>query len=65
MTLYTMDNCPKCKMLKQKLEDKHIKIEIINDYDVLCEKGIESVPVLEVNGEKMNYARANTYINNL
>lgn len=65
MTLYTMDNCPKCKMLKQKLEDKHIEIEIINDYDVLCEKGIESVPVLEVNGEKMNYARANTYINNL
>ena len=60
-----MDNCPKCKMLKQKLEDKHIEIEIINDYDVLCEKGIESVPVLEVNGEKMNYARANTYINNL
>ena len=54
MTLYTMDNCPKCKMLKQKLEDKHIEIEIINDYDVLCEKGIESVPVLEVNGEKMN-----------
>lgn len=65
MTLYTMDNCPKCKMLKQKLEDKHIEIEIINDYDVLCEKGIESVPVLEVNGEKMNYAKANTYINNL
>ena len=65
MTLYTMDNCPKCKMLKQKVEDKHIEIEIINDYDVLCEKGIESVPVLEVNGEKMNYARANTYINNL
>ena len=65
MTLYTMDNCRKCKMLKQKLEDKHIEIEIINDYDVLCEKGIESVPVLEVNGEKMNYARANTYINNL
>ena len=65
MTLYTMDNCPKCKMLKQKLEDKHIEIEIIDDYDVLCEKGIESVPVLEVNGEKMNYARANTYINNL
>lgn len=65
MTLYTMDNCPKCKMLKQKLEDKHIEIEIISDYDVLCEKGIESVPVLEVNGEKMNYARANTYINNL
>lgn len=65
MTLYTMDNCPKCKMLKQKLEDKHIEVEIINDYDVLCEKGIESVPVLEVDGEKMNYARANTYINNL
>ena len=65
MTLNNIDNCSKCKMLKQKLEDKHIEIEIINDYDVLCEKGIESVPVLEVNGEKMNYARANTYINNL
>ena len=57
ITLYTT-NCPKCKILKQKLNDKNITYDICEDIDIMISKRIMSAPVLEVNGELMNYLNA-------
>lgn len=64
MTLYTT-HCPKCTVLKKKLDQKGISYEESNDLDVLVKHGIQSVPVLDVDGELMLFDKAVEYINNL
>lgn len=54
IVLYTTKLCPKCGIVKAKLENKHIEYTVINDPNVLEEKGYLSVPVLEVDGVIMN-----------
>lgn len=57
MKLYTT-NCPLCSVLKTKLNQKNISYEIISDKDVILAEGIKHVPVLEVDGQKLNYGEA-------
>ena len=52
--LYSTD-CPKCKVLKSKLDSKGIEYNVISDVDIMTSKGIDTVPVLEINGEMMNF----------
>jgi glutaredoxin len=61
--LYTND-CPRCKILKDKLDDKQIEYDVCDDVEVMKAKGIRTVPVLEVDGEMMDYFKANTWANN-
>lgn len=49
VTLYST-NCPKCKVLKTKLNQKGIVYEEINDIDIMNKKGFEFVPKLDVDG---------------
>ena len=61
--LYSTDWCPKCQVLKKKLAAKYIEFKTIQDEEVLDEMGIDELPVLSVNGELMNMAAANNWIN--
>ena len=63
MRLYTLDKCPKCEILKTKISRKNLKIEIVNDPEQLKKLGIETVPVLEVDGAFLTFEKANNYIN--
>lgn len=60
--LYTM-GCPKCRVLEKKLESKNIEYVKNTDTALMISKGFESVPILEVDGEIMNFTVANTWIN--
>lgn len=55
--------CPKCKVLKEKLDSKEISYDIISDTSVMINKGIETVPVLEVDGNVMDFKTAVDWIN--
>ena len=55
--------CPRCNVLKQKLDGKGIRYVTVNDVDVMTEKGIETVPVLEVDGQMMPFKEAVDWIN--
>lgn len=57
--------CPKCAVLKEKLDSKKINYEEISDVGIMQEKGIMSVPVLMVDDKRYDFASANDYINNL
>ena len=57
--------CPKCNILKEKLDNKNINYSICNDVDIMKEKHILSVPILEINGELLQYGKAIKWINNL
>ena len=42
--------CPRCKVLKMKLEQKGVKYETVNDIEVMKAKGFNEAPKLEING---------------
>jgi glutaredoxin len=58
------NNCPKCKILKSKLDEKKIEYEIFNDINIMIKKGFRSLPILEVNGENLDYLKAINFIKN-
>lgn len=62
VTLYST-NCPKCRIIERKLVQKEIEYTEVNDVDVMIEKGLSSVPWLEVDGEMMDFNKANQWIN--
>ena len=57
--------CPKCKVLKSKLDSKQIEYTIIEDIEVMKNKGFNSLPVLEVDGTVYEFREAVNYVNNL
>jgi predicted thioredoxin/glutaredoxin len=56
-------SCPKCRILEAKLKSKNIQYEECKDIDTMLEMGILSVPQLEVDGELLDFAKANQWIN--
>ena len=57
--------CPMCNVLEKKLIQKNITFEEINYVNIMKSKGILSVPVLEVNGNIMNFKEAVNWVNTL
>lgn len=57
-------HCPKCKILETKLKQKSIEYTEVNDVDLMLEKGFTTIPMLEVDGEIMDFKKANDWINN-
>lgn len=55
--------CPRCKILKLKLDQKGIQYETINDIEVMKAKGFLEAPKLEVDGEIKNFKEAVEWIN--
>ncbi len=63
-TIYTTDTCPRCKVLKKKLEQKNIKFNEVNDIEQLRLLNIDAVPVLDIgDGKLLNFSEANNWIN--
>ena len=56
--------CPRCNILKKKLNEKGITFEENNNVEQMIEMNITQVPVLSVDGERMEFAQANEWINN-
>ena len=55
---YHITNCPMCEMLEEELQERNIVYESIMDENILREKNILHVPVLEVNGKILNLAES-------
>ena len=64
ITLYST-HCPKCSVLEKKLKTKNIEYEEVNDVEIMKEKGYLTVPILEVDGESMDFKKASDWINTL
>lgn len=64
ITFYTT-NCPKCEILKKKLDTKNISYNICDDVNIMIEKGFKNAPVLEVDEIIYNFKEAINFINNL
>lgn len=66
ITVYTKENCPKCKILKQKLKQKGVEYKEESNVDLLLAMGIDFLPVLQVDdGPLLNYKQAVEFVNSL
>lgn len=64
MILYTID-CPKCKVLEKKLNQKNIIYDICKDTEIMSKKQIIKLPMLEVDDRLLSFKEAVDYINNM
>ena len=62
VTLYST-GCPKCNVLKSKLNEKGVMYTENNSVDEMLSLGIEQVPVLGVDGKLLDFKSAVNWIN--
>ena len=59
--LYTT-NCPRCKVLKSKLDQKNISYKMNTDVDLMIQKGFTTAPKLEIDGAVYDFKEAVEWI---
>lgn len=64
ITLFS-NNCPRCKVLKQKLDDKKIEYSISDNFDELINNGLQTAPVLKIDNEYYQFGEAIKFIGEL
>ena len=64
ITLYST-HCPRCVMLEKKMGMKNIEYKVNDDVDLMTEKGITTIPALEVDGKIMEFKEAVDWVNSL
>lgn len=64
ITLYST-HCPKCNVLEKKLNIKKLKYTLVEDENLMVEKGFLSAPMLEVDGKVMTFKEAIDWLGNL
>lgn len=55
--------CPRCNVLKKKLESKGVQYDECNDITLMRKLGIEQVPVLVIENNQMDYIEAVQWVN--
>jgi glutaredoxin len=55
-------HCPKCNVLKKKLNEKHIEYMENNNKDEMLAKGFTEIPMLEINNKIMNFSESIKWI---
>lgn len=65
MIVFYSTDCPKCKVLKSKLDGKWVIYEERNDVDEMLKKGYMSAPVLEIDGKAYNFKEALDWVNGM
>ncbi len=63
MIILFSTGCPKCLILKKKLEQKGIVYQENNSVEEMLELGITQVPILKVGNCLLEFADANNWIN--
>ena len=63
MIILYSTGCPKCKVLKSKLDEKGIKYQVNDNIQYMLDKGITTVPVLKVENDLLNFTDAVKWVN--
>lgn len=60
--LYSID-CPKCIILEKKLNNAKVDYVLCKDRQIIKSKGMDLMPVLEVDGKRMGFKEAVDWVN--
>ena len=58
-------NCPRCNILDMKLKEKNVEYTVDTNIEAMIEKGFQTAPILEVDGEFYEFGDAVRVINNM
>lgn len=61
--IFYSTHCPKCNVLKTKLDEKSVKYTENNDVDEMISKGWRSAPILEIDGVGLPFKEAVDWVN--
>jgi hypothetical protein len=61
--IFYTTHCPKCNILKLKLNQKNISYMECDDMDTMLQLGIKSAPALKVNNEILDFGAAVKWVN--
>lgn len=64
MVVVYSTGCPKCQILKKKLEEKDIEFTECSDVQKMLGLGITTVPVMEIDGNLMDFKSSVEWVNN-
>ena len=56
-------HCPCCEALEERLRQTEIEYAVVSDTGQILALGITRVPILEINGQKLNYPAAIRWLN--
>ena len=62
MVVLYSTNCPRCKVLKAKMDQAGIDYTEVTDIDVMTEKGFIEAPMLELDGKLMSFSQGIAWI---
>lgn len=62
LTVLFSTGCPRCLELKKLLERAGIEYEIISNVEQILNSGIDRVPVLQVESNRMDFKEAKEWI---
>lgn len=58
--------CPKCKVLKKKLDDTGIEYDVFDNVEEMIDMGIENVPMIKVgDSELLGFSQAIKWVNEI
>lgn len=63
MIIMYSTHCPKCLILEKKLNEAGVDYKVCEDKQIMTEKGFDLMPVLDVNGQVMNFSEAVKWVN--
>lgn len=63
--IFYTTGCPKCAVLKKKMDQKHIFYKSVSSMDEMLKAGLKSAPALRVDGALMGYSDAIQWINGI
>lgn len=63
--IYTTSTCPRCKILKDKLQAKNVEYKENQNVEEMARLGIEEVPKLMVDGSLLGFGDAVAWVNKL
>ena len=66
MILYSSSTCPKCKVIKMKLEKAGIEYTVNENIEEMQKLGIKTLPYLQISdGTLLDFAEAIAFIKNV
>lgn len=63
--IFYTTHCPRCRVLKAKLDEKHVAYTECDDMDKMIALGLHTSPALGVDGEIMDFSAAIKWLRDL
>ena len=62
ITVYSSSTCPKCKVLKMKLDKAGIEYQVNENIEEMNAIGIKTIPMMQVDDQLLDFGEAVKYV---